>query len=356
MEGTTRFPRADDDRSMGELVNQLSQQTSTLIRQEMRLAQAELRRRASTWGSERACSAARVWWPCTASARSWPPRSWAGTADRAVARSGDRGSGAARGGGAGGTRGTQAGRPRDAAVAGANDREREARRRHGEGESPGHDPAGHRAAAPRDRAHPSRAGRDRRRALSHKADVKAQVRHKAHEARSRPGEGSGRPATSPAEATRRQHQAGGDSPHRCDRSQPEARWVWWRAGRSGGEDHGTLRAQTERHEQCTSRTTPGPRGPTDLRARSWFGVLKRTVKEFREDNLTDWAAALTYYGILSIFPALLVLVSVLGLIGESATPAAARQPRRRSPPAPRRRSSRTRSRTCTAARARRASC
>jgi membrane protein len=43
------------------------------------------------------------------------------------------------------------------------------------------------------------------------------------------------------------------------------------------------------------------------------------VREFREDNLTDWAAALTYYGILSIFPALLVVVSILGLIGESAT-------------------------------------
>jgi membrane protein len=60
-------------------------------------------------------------------------------------------------------------------------------------------------------------------------------------------------------------------------------------------------------------------GPTDLPGRSWLGVLKRSVSEFREDNLTDWAAALTYYGILSIFPALLVLVSVLGLIGDSAT-------------------------------------
>jgi membrane protein len=48
-------------------------------------------------------------------------------------------------------------------------------------------------------------------------------------------------------------------------------------------------------------------------------VLKRTVAEFKEDNLTDWAAALTYYGILSIFPALLVLVSILGVVGESAT-------------------------------------
>jgi membrane protein len=62
-----------------------------------------------------------------------------------------------------------------------------------------------------------------------------------------------------------------------------------------------------------------PDTPTDLKGRSWRGVLKRTVAEFKEDNLTDWAAALTYYGILAIFPALLVLVSVLGLIGSSAT-------------------------------------
>jgi membrane protein len=48
-------------------------------------------------------------------------------------------------------------------------------------------------------------------------------------------------------------------------------------------------------------------------------VLKRTIREFKEDNLTDWAAALTYYGILSIFPMLIALVSILGLIGTSAT-------------------------------------
>jgi membrane protein len=62
-----------------------------------------------------------------------------------------------------------------------------------------------------------------------------------------------------------------------------------------------------------------PDKPTDLGGRSWMGVLKRTVREFKDDNLTDWAAALTYYGVLAIFPALIVLVSVLGLIGESAT-------------------------------------
>jgi membrane protein len=48
-------------------------------------------------------------------------------------------------------------------------------------------------------------------------------------------------------------------------------------------------------------------------------TLRRTFKEFQQDNLTDWAAALTYYGILAIFPALIALVSVLGLIGDSAT-------------------------------------
>lgn len=62
-----------------------------------------------------------------------------------------------------------------------------------------------------------------------------------------------------------------------------------------------------------------PESPTDVGGRGWWATLKRTVKEFREDNLTDWAAALTYYGVLAIFPALIVLVSVLGLIGNSAT-------------------------------------
>jgi membrane protein len=60
-----------------------------------------------------------------------------------------------------------------------------------------------------------------------------------------------------------------------------------------------------------------PDRPTKLGGSGWWGTLKRTVREFGEDNLTDWAAALTYYAVLSIFPGLLVLVSVLGLLGES---------------------------------------
>jgi membrane protein len=62
-----------------------------------------------------------------------------------------------------------------------------------------------------------------------------------------------------------------------------------------------------------------PEEPSDLPARSWIQVLKRTVKEFQEDNLTDWAAALTYYGVMSLFPMLLVLVALLGLVGQEST-------------------------------------
>ncbi|MFC8452341.1 YihY/virulence factor BrkB family protein [Kitasatospora sp. NPDC057223] len=57
----------------------------------------------------------------------------------------------------------------------------------------------------------------------------------------------------------------------------------------------------------------------DLPRRSWWAVLRRTGEEFLEDELPDRAAALTYYSVLAIFPALLVLVSILGVIGRSAT-------------------------------------
>ncbi|MFJ6698203.1 YihY/virulence factor BrkB family protein [Streptomyces sp. NPDC091272] len=66
-------------------------------------------------------------------------------------------------------------------------------------------------------------------------------------------------------------------------------------------------------------TDPEPDGPTDFPKHSWWAVLRRTGKEFLEDELPDRAASLTYYGVLSVFPAILVLVSLLGVIGESAT-------------------------------------
>jgi membrane protein len=49
---------------------------------------------------------------------------------------------------------------------------------------------------------------------------------------------------------------------------------------------------------------------------SWTGTLKRTVSEFKEDKLNHWGAALTYYAVLSLFPALLAMVSLVGLFAD----------------------------------------
>jgi membrane protein len=62
-----------------------------------------------------------------------------------------------------------------------------------------------------------------------------------------------------------------------------------------------------------------PDAPTELPKASWFGVLKRTLKEFKNDNISDWAAALTYRAVMAMAPGILVLVSALGLLGKSTT-------------------------------------
>jgi membrane protein len=74
-----------------------------------------------------------------------------------------------------------------------------------------------------------------------------------------------------------------------------------------------------RHDDGPRAQEGEPDSPTELDRSSWRAVFKRTFSEFKEDDITDWAAALTYYGVLSIFPGLLVLVSLLGLAGASAT-------------------------------------
>lgn len=51
------------------------------------------------------------------------------------------------------------------------------------------------------------------------------------------------------------------------------------------------------------------------RKTGFWPTLKRTAQEFQEDNLSDWAATLTYYGLLALFPALIALVSIVGLVG-----------------------------------------
>ncbi|MFF0142304.1 YihY/virulence factor BrkB family protein [Streptomyces sp. NPDC005227] len=62
-----------------------------------------------------------------------------------------------------------------------------------------------------------------------------------------------------------------------------------------------------------------PDTPTDLPKQAWGKVLSGSLREFKKDELTDRAAALTYYGVLALFPALLALVSLLGITGKSTT-------------------------------------
>ena len=73
----------------------------------------------------------------------------------------------------------------------------------------------------------------------------------------------------------------------------------------------------ERDEQ--KRSGRRPEGPAHPRKGTAVQTIKRTLTEFSEDNLTDSAAALTYYTVLSIFPALLALVSIVGLVGDPHT-------------------------------------
>jgi membrane protein len=83
--------------------------------------------------------------------------------------------------------------------------------------------------------------------------------------------------------------------------------------------HARERRYTKEGRPAEGTAPEPPDSPPELSGRSWLGVLKRTFKEFREDDLTDWAAALTYYGVLAIFPAIIALVSIIGLVGPSAT-------------------------------------
>lgn len=84
-------------------------------------------------------------------------------------------------------------------------------------------------------------------------------------------------------------------------------------GRRAHHDTGPRHGPDERVERAAPDT------PAQLPKGSWKAVLKGSLREFKDDELTDRAAALTYYSVLSLFPALLVLVSLLGVAGRSAT-------------------------------------
>jgi membrane protein len=75
--------------------------------------------------------------------------------------------------------------------------------------------------------------------------------------------------------------------------------------------------ESTREEAAPDPEDPGkPDSPTDLTKRSALYVVRKTAREFSKDQCTDLAAALTYYAVLSIFPALVVIVSLLGVFGQ----------------------------------------
>jgi membrane protein len=79
-----------------------------------------------------------------------------------------------------------------------------------------------------------------------------------------------------------------------------------------------LRLLSKHEKDDADVGTEAPEQPTDLTAGSWWAAARRTAKQFGIDGLSDWAAALTYYAVLSLFPGILVLLSLIGLLGQNA--------------------------------------
>ncbi|GAA2737601.1 YihY/virulence factor BrkB family protein [Pedococcus aerophilus] len=76
---------------------------------------------------------------------------------------------------------------------------------------------------------------------------------------------------------------------------------------------------TEKPDQPTAaRASAGnePESPTDVTKESWRYVVRKTFREFSRDQCTDLAAALTYYAVLALFPAMIALLSLVGLFGQ----------------------------------------
>ena len=90
---------------------------------------------------------------------------------------------------------------------------------------------------------------------------------------------------------------------------------------SGGTAADSPEAQTQ--DKAQNAPSPDddrkPDSPSELKKPAWGYVFKRTLSEFGKDQCTDLAAALTYYAVLAIFPALLALVSLLGVFGQAET-------------------------------------
>jgi membrane protein len=73
---------------------------------------------------------------------------------------------------------------------------------------------------------------------------------------------------------------------------------------------------SERQDAPSPEDPRKPDDPGDLSKRSWKFIVRKTLREFSSDECTDLAAALTYYAVLSVFPAIVALISLVGLLGQ----------------------------------------
>ncbi len=157
--------------------------------------------------------------------------------------------------------------------------------------------------------------------LGHKLDVKAQSKAKVEDVKAQTQASRLRPTPARRGQGAQHHRRRQASPRGHRRGRSRGRWC--------RDDHLAAAAPMSRsdvrQEQSEGRTKEQmphpddnrkPDGPSDLKKRSWFYVLRKTMHEFTEDQCTDLAAALTYYAVLAIFPAMIALISVLGVIGQ----------------------------------------
>jgi membrane protein len=56
--------------------------------------------------------------------------------------------------------------------------------------------------------------------------------------------------------------------------------------------------------------------PSQIPPRGWFSILRRVMAEVKEDNVTLLAAGVAFYAMLAIFPAIIAVVTVYGLVAD----------------------------------------
>ncbi len=84
----------------------------------------------------------------------------------------------------------------------------------------------------------------------------------------------------------------------------------------GGQAPRAATAEHRRSDEASHEAADKPDSPADLTKQSWFYIVRKTVREFSDDQCTDLAAALTYYSVLALFPAAIAILSLVGLVGQ----------------------------------------